>query len=142
MWTRGYPVEIESNSTEAIMYVNPPSWPKPGPATSWKVNDETDAVEQVRARCNRKFSMTCQASFVDFIQEECFHHWVECRKRSLNVVINMWGRLAALYHVVTYGVAHDPGLTGLSRDMCVHVIAAVESIQWMQRCASRRPVSN
>ncbi|CAG9790106.1 unnamed protein product [Diatraea saccharalis] len=68
MWSRGYPVEIEKNSTEAIMYVNPLSRLKPRPATSWKMNYETDTV--LCARCNRKFKMT-----LDFVQEECFHHW-------------------------------------------------------------------
>ncbi|CAG9786723.1 unnamed protein product [Diatraea saccharalis] len=99
MWARGYPVEIETNSTKAMMYVNPPTRPKPRPATSWDVNapefvpgsqtdsgrsswgstprsdsdEEADTVEHVCVRCDKKFKMTRDG---DYIREEsCFHHW-------------------------------------------------------------------
>ncbi|CAH0669574.1 unnamed protein product [Chilo suppressalis] len=99
MWTRGYPVEIESNSTKAMMYINPPTRPKPRPTTSWDVNapefvpgsqtdsgrsswgstprsdsdEEADTVEHVCVRCDRKFKMTRDGEYVR--EESCFHHW-------------------------------------------------------------------
>ncbi|XP_037868214.1 uncharacterized protein LOC101737318 isoform X1 [Bombyx mori] len=97
MWTLGYPLEIEPNSTKAVVYINPP--PRPRPMTTWDVNapefvpgsqgdsgrgslgstprsdsdEEADAVEHLCVRCDKMFRMTRDGEYVK--EETCLYHW-------------------------------------------------------------------
>ncbi|XP_060803348.1 exonuclease GOR-like [Amyelois transitella] len=98
MWELGYPVEIEPNSTKAVMYMNAPP-PRPTIFTSWNVNapefmpgsetnsgvistgstprldseKATEEVEHLCVRCCKVFHMTRDGEYLT--QGFCSYHW-------------------------------------------------------------------
>lgn len=102
MWALGYPLEIEPNSSKAVVYINPPPRPRPLPLTTWDVNapefvpgnghsqsdsgrgswgstprsdsdEEADAVEHLCVRCDKMFRMSREGEYVT--DEPCSYHW-------------------------------------------------------------------
>ncbi|XP_053609162.1 exonuclease GOR isoform X1 [Plodia interpunctella] len=100
MWALGYPLEIEPNSSKAVVYINPPPRPRLNPYTTWDVNapefvpggsqsdsgrgswgstprsdsdEETDIVEHLCVRCDHMFRMTRDGEYLT--EDMCNYHW-------------------------------------------------------------------
>ncbi|KAM3965275.1 exonuclease GOR-like [Aphomia sociella] len=102
MWEMGYPLQMEPNSTKAVVYINPPPRPRLQPTTKWNINappfvpsgsqsesdselsswgstpssdseEEADSVEHLCVRCNRMFRVSRGG---DYLQDmPCIYHW-------------------------------------------------------------------
>ncbi|XP_028171130.1 exonuclease GOR [Ostrinia furnacalis] len=102
MWALGYPLELEPNSTKAVVYINPPPRPRPQ-FTSWDVNapvfvpggsqsdsgrgswgstprsdsdEEVDHIacaEHLCVRCDKNFKITSDGEYV--FEDPCVYHW-------------------------------------------------------------------
>lgn len=102
MWALGYPLEIEPNSSKAVVYINPPPRPRPrfiqlkpfdpnakefipsgsqsdsgrgswGSTPRSESDEEADAVEHLCVRCDKMFRMTREGEYA--IEESCVYHW-------------------------------------------------------------------
>ncbi|XP_063536391.1 exonuclease GOR isoform X1 [Cydia strobilella] len=105
MWALGYPLEIEPNSSKAVVYINPPPRSRTTTLryTAWDVNapefvpggsqgdsgrgslgssprsdsdEEADAVEHLCVRCDKMFRMTREGEYLS--EESCLYHWGRC----------------------------------------------------------------
>ncbi|CAH1637397.1 unnamed protein product [Spodoptera littoralis] len=135
MWTLGYPVELEPNSSKAVVYINPPPRPRPLP-THWNVNapefvpgsqgdsgrgswdttprsdsdEEVDTVEHTCVRCDRQFQMTADGEFTKF--DTCIYHWgrvSESRYSCCKSLVGSKGCTVARFHVWS---GTRPGMNG------------------------------
>ena len=137
MWTLGYPLELEPNSSKAVMYVNPPHRPRPLPTTTWDVNapefvpgsqsdsgrgslgssprsdsdEEADTVEHLCVRCDKMFRMTREGEYLK--DEPCVHHWgrvsSDCRYSCCKSPWGARGCSSARFHVWN---GTRPGMNG------------------------------
>ncbi|XP_050558920.1 exonuclease GOR-like isoform X1 [Spodoptera frugiperda] len=135
MWTLGYPLELEPNSSKAVVYINPPPRPRPLP-TSWDVNapefvpgsqgdsgrgswgstprsdsdEEADTVEHTCVRCDRQFRMTRDGEYTK--DETCIYHWgrvSESRYLCCKSLVGSKGCSVARFHVWS---GTRPGMNG------------------------------
>lgn len=137
MWTLGYPLEIDPNSSKAVVYINPPPRPRPLPATTWDVNapefvpgsqgdsgrgslgstprsdsdEEADTVEHLCVRCDKMFRMTREGEYLK--DEPCFYHWGrvsgDCRYTCCKSPLGARGCSTARFHVWS---GTRPGMNG------------------------------
>ncbi|XP_013186873.1 exonuclease GOR [Amyelois transitella] len=135
MWELGYPVEIEPNSTKAVMYINPP--PQRKLFTSWDVNapefvpgsqndsgrgslgstpprsdsdEEADEVEHLCVRCDKVFHMTRDGEYLT--QSFCSYHWgrvVDRHYSCCNKALRSTGCTLGRFHVWS---GTKPGMNG------------------------------
>ncbi|XP_060803378.1 exonuclease GOR-like [Amyelois transitella] len=135
LWELGYPVEIEPNSTKAVMYVNAPP-PRPTVFTCWNLNapefvpgsqtdsgvslsnstlrsdseQVTDEVERLCVRCNNVFHMTRNGKYLT--QSFCSYHWgrvVDGHYACCNKGFGSKGCAFSFYHVWS---GTKPGING------------------------------
>ncbi|XP_059048491.1 exonuclease GOR isoform X1 [Achroia grisella] len=137
MWALGYPLEIEPNSSKAVVYINPPPRPRPLPHTTWDVNapvfvpsgsqsdsgrgswgstprsdsdEEADSVEHLCVRCDKMFRMTREGEYLK--EEPCLYHWGRLIGDSYaccNFSIGARGCSTARFHVWS---GTRPGMNG------------------------------
>lgn len=114
--TLGYPLEMGTTSSKAVVYINPPPRVRPLPITVWDVNapefvpgsqcdsghgswgstprsdsdEEVDTVEHTCARCDKKFRMTRDGQSQN--NEQCLYHWGRVNKDSHHECCKaLWG---------------------------------------------------
>ncbi|KPJ08446.1 Putative exonuclease GOR-like protein [Papilio machaon] len=139
MWAMGYPLEIDSTSSKAVVYINPPPRPRPLQLTTWDVNapefvpggsqsdsgrgslgstprsdsdEEADAVEHLCVRCDKMFRMTREGEYL--VEETCSYHWgrvcgSDSRYTCCNMPLGSKGCSAARFHVWS---GTRPGMNG------------------------------
>ncbi|XP_039753111.1 exonuclease GOR-like isoform X1 [Pararge aegeria] len=137
MWALGYPLEIEPNSSKAVVYINPPPRPKlqftsfdvnapefvPGCSQndsgrgSWgstprsESDEEADAVEHLCVRCDKMFRMTKEGEYV--LEQSCVYHWGrisgDSRHTCCNTSLGSKGCSTARFHVWS---GTKPGMNG------------------------------
>ncbi|XP_047503559.1 RNA exonuclease 3-like isoform X1 [Pieris napi] len=136
MWALGYPLEIEPNSSKAVVYINPP--PRPRPFKSFDVNapefvpsgshsdsgrgswgstprsesdEEADAVEHLCVRCDKMFRMTRDGEYV--FEDSCVYHWgrisSDSRHTCCDAPFGSRGCSTARFHVWS---GTKPGMNG------------------------------
>ncbi|KAM3965171.1 RNA exonuclease 1 homolog isoform 2-T2 [Aphomia sociella] len=138
MWEMGYPLELEPNSTKAVVYINPPPRPRLIPRTTWDVNapvfvpggsqsdsgrgswgstprsdsdEEADSVEHLCVRCDKMFRMSREGEYLQDVP--CFYHWGraggEGRYVCCKNVLGSRGCSTARFHVWS---GTRPGMNG------------------------------
>lgn len=138
MWAMGYPLELEPNSSKAVVYINPPPRPRPLQFTSFDVNapefvpggsqsdsgrgswgstprsdsdEEADAVEHLCVRCDKMFRMTREGEYM--MGEPCVYHWgrvsVDSRYTCCNGLFGTRGCVSGRCHVWN---GTRPGMNG------------------------------
>lgn len=136
MWSLGYPLELDPNSSKAVVYINPP--PRPRLPTTWDVNapefvpgsqgdsgrgsmgstpprsdsdEEADTVERLCVRCDKMFRMTREGEYIT--DETCLHHWgrvsADCRYACCKSPMGSRGCTVARFHVWS---GTRPGMNG------------------------------
>ncbi|XP_026761896.1 exonuclease GOR-like isoform X1 [Galleria mellonella] len=138
MWALGYPLEIEPNSSKAVVYINPPLRSRPLPHTTWDVNapefvpsgsqgdsgrgswgstprsdsdEEADTVDiHLCVRCDKMFQITREGEYLK--KESCVYHWGRLsgdRYACCNAVFGTRGCTVACFHVWS---GTRPGMNG------------------------------
>lgn len=138
MWALGYPLELEPNSSKAVVYINPPPRPRPPPLMTWDVNapefvpggsqsdsgrgswgstprsdsdEEADSVEHLCVRCDKMFRMTREGEYL--VEVSCLYHWgrvsSDSRYTCCNSAVGSRGCSTARNHVWS---GTRPGMNG------------------------------